>query len=172
MAQAGLLGYVWSMSLKTIIAQLRRHDLFTALDQTRLEVIAFTAERAVFEPGDVLFSAGEEGFDAYLILEGEASMSAMEGFDGERAEEHRVDAGDLIGALALLHEGPRRSTVRAVSRVEVLTISRYLFQRMMQEFPEMAGAVAGALARRLGQTTNEMTELALRLGSVRTHPTD
>jgi CRP-like cAMP-binding protein len=41
-----------------------------------------------------------------------------------------------------------------------MVISRYLFQRLLQEFPEMAEAVAGALMRRLGQTANEMTRLA------------
>jgi len=40
-------------------------------------------------------------------------------------------------------------------------VSRYLFQRMMEEFPAMAGAVAAALARRLDVTMGEMTKLAV-----------
>lgn len=166
MAQLTGLVYAGFMSLKTIIAQLRRHDLFTAIDQMRLEVIAFTAERAQFEQGELLFEMGEEGSDAYLILEGEALMVASPEDKG-----HRVDAGDLIGEMALLQgDGGslRRSSVRAVSRVEAMVISRYLFQRLMQEFPEMAEAVAGALMRRLGQTANEMTKLAHDLARHRT----
>ena len=158
MAHMPGLVYAVTMSLKTIIAQLRRHDLFTAIDQMRLEVIAFTAERAHFEPGELLFEMGEEGADAYLILAGEALMVA-----GPHDTGHRVDAGDLIGEMALLQGDTgsyRRSSVRAVSRVEAMVISRYLFQRLLQEFPEMAEAVAGALMRRLGQTANEMTRLA------------
>ncbi|MGV8997649.1 MAG: cyclic nucleotide-binding domain-containing protein [Parvibaculaceae bacterium] len=141
------------MSLKSIIGLLRRHDLFAGLAEARLEVIAFTAERQTFEAGELLYEAGEEGHEALLILEGEAEMA------GET-----IAAGDLIGEAALLSlaaEGPRRrASVRARTRVEALSVSRYLFQRLMQEFPEMAGTVAAALTRRLAQTTQEMTFLA------------
>lgn len=148
------MGYPCSMSLKSIIALLRRHDLFAGLADPRLEVIAFTAERVTFAAGELLFEAGEEGQDALLILSGSALMD----------ENVRVEAGDLIGEAALLATGPegavRRSSVRASGPVEALSVSRYLFQRLMQEFPEMAGTVAGALTRRLAQSVHEMQFLA------------
>ncbi|MFZ3035539.1 MAG: cyclic nucleotide-binding domain-containing protein [Parvibaculum sp.] len=145
------------MSLRTIITLLRRHDLFAQVDAARLEVIAFTAERETFEPGDILFEEGEEAFDAYLFLKGQAVM-----FSGDEATatKHKVDVGDLVGEKILLGEGHYRSTIRATAHVEVLCVSRYLFQRMLEEFPEMAGAVAAALARRLDVTMGEMTKLA------------
>ena len=148
------------MSLRTIITLLRRHDLFAQVDAARLEVIAFTAERETFEAGDILFEEGEEAFDAYLFLKGQAVM-----FSGDEAsaEKHRIDVGDLVGEKLLLGEGNYRSTIRATSHVEVLCVSRYLFQRMLREFPEMAGAVAAALARRLDVTMGEMTRLAAEL---------
>lgn len=158
MAERGRLGYNSAMSLRTIITLLRRHDLFVGVDTTRLEVIAFTAERETFEAGEMLFEEGEEAFDAYLFLKGQAVM-----FSGDEtsAVKHKIDAGDLIGERVLLNEGAYRSNVRATTRVEVLCVSRYLFQRMLQEFPEMATAVAAALARRLDVTMGEMTRLAL-----------
>jgi len=152
------------MSLRTIITLLRRHDLFAGVDSARLEVIAFTAERESFEPGEILFEEGEEGFDAYLILQGRAVM-----FSGAEAsaEKHLVEIGDLVGEMMLLGEGAYRSTLRAQSHVEVLCVSRYLFQRMLEEFPEMAGAVVAALARRLDVTMGEMTKLATGLSRPR-----
>lgn len=168
MAWRALLGYAGPMSLKAIITMLRRHDLFAGLASARLEVIAFTAERAVFEPGELIFEAGEEGLDAFLILEGEAQM-VLRHPDG-KMETARVDAGDLIGEAVLiapeLAGTLRRSDMRAVKRIEALVISRYLFQRLMQEFPEMAGAVAGALAQRLMGTQQEMNQLAERLQAI------
>ena len=166
MASRPQLGYARAMSLKTIITLLQRHDLFRELAPTRLEVLAFTAERASFEAGDTLFEAGEEAFDAYLIVEGQCVMHVDQGMEPRSGEARaiRVDKGDLIGEMALLHEGRRQSTVRASSAVEALSISRYLFQRLMEEFPEMAGAVARALSERLAATSDEMNDLARALG--------
>lgn len=157
MAERLTLGYAVRMSLRNTISLLRRHDLFARLEPARLEVIAFTAERSTFEPGEMMFEEGEEAYEALLVLEGQAVMSAGEGPD------EAVDVGDLLGEMVLLQEGFRRATVRAVSRVETLNISRYLFQRLMQEFPEMSGTVAQALAHRLSVTGSELTQLAAKL---------
>lgn len=154
------------MSLSTVIALLRRHDLFADLDQVRLEVLAFTAERPSFAAGATLFEAGEPADDAYLILEGQAVMLAHVGEErrGEgRGRALRLDKGDLIGETALFREGLRRSTVRAASEVQTLRIGRYLFRRLMEEFPEMAGAVARALAARLAAVGGEVAEVGRRL---------
>lgn len=166
MARGMQLRYDLPMSLKSIISLLQRHDLFTELAPARLEVLAFTGERLDVAAGDTLFEAGEEAFDAYLILEGQCVMQADPAVAGRAGEARalRVDKGDLIGETALFHQGVRRSTVRASSRVEALVISRYLFQRLMEEFPEMAGAVARALSARLATTSGEMADLAGRLG--------
>lgn len=161
MAQRARLGYAGGMSLRTTISLLRRHDLFARLEPARLEVIAFTAERSTFEPGEMMFEEGEEAYEALLVLEGQAVMSAGAGPDAA------VDVGDLLGEMVLLQEGFRRATVRAVSRVETLNISRYLFQRLMQEFPEMANTVAQALAHRLSVTGSEMTRLAAGLATTK-----
>ena len=154
------------MSLKTIISQLQAHDLFAGLDPVRLEVLAFTAERPGFEPGDTLFEAGDPAEDAYLIVEGQAVMLAHVGAEGPGSERRalRLDRGDLIGETALFREGLRRSTVRAATPMQTLRISRYLFQRLMEEFPEMAGAVARALAARLATIGGEVAGVGEALG--------
>lgn len=159
------------MSLSTVIALLRRHDLFAGLDQVRLEVLAFTAERPSFAAGTTLFEAGEPADDAYLILDGQAVMLAHVGEERRGADRAatrgralRLDRGDLIGETALFREGLRQSTVRAASQVDTLRISRYLFRRLLEEFPEMAGAVAEALAARLAAVGSEVAEVGRRLG--------
>lgn len=149
------------MSLEPAVALLQCVDLFAGLDPVRLEVVAFTCERREYAPGDTLFDVGEEADCAWLILEGEAAMLA-EGEGTPRAL--RLDTGDLIGETALFNPERRRTRVRAVTRLLTLRIGRDMFQRLLGEFPEMAGAVAARLANRLDDAGAELRVLQMRFG--------
>ena len=145
------------MSLEPAVALLQRVDLFSGLDPVRLEVVAFTCERREYEAGATLFEAGDEADCAWLILEGEAAMLADQGEGAPRAL--RLDTGDLIGETALFGRERRRTRVRAVTKLETLRIGRDMFQRLLGEFPEMAGAVATRVANRLDDVGAELREL-------------
>ncbi|WP_421864282.1 cyclic nucleotide-binding domain-containing protein [Parvibaculum sp.] len=75
----------------------------------------------------------------------------------------RLDTGDLIGETALFNRERRRTRVRAVTKLETLRIGRDMFQRLLGEFPEMAGAVAARVANRLENAGAELRALELRL---------
>lgn len=78
---------------------------------------------------------------------------------------YRLDRGELIGETALFDPGQRRSTVRAVTGLQVLRIGRDMFQRLLGEFPEMAGPVAARLAHRLEAIGSDLARLRERLGA-------
>jgi len=145
------------MSLEPAIAMLKRIELFSGLDPVRLEVVAFTCERREYAPGATLFEAGDEADCAYLILDGEAAMLARD--ESGTAQALRLDRGDLIGETALFEPRQRLTTVRAVSPLHTLRIGRDMFQRLIGEFPEMAGAVASRLAGRLAVLGQELSAL-------------
>ena len=141
---------------------LQKLDLFAGLDPVRLEVVAFTCERREYAPGATLFHEGDEADCAYLILEGEAAMFARDGAGAP--EVHRLDRGELIGETALFEPERRRTTLRAVTSLHVLRIGRDMFQRLLAEFPEMAGSVAGRVADRLEAIGDDLARLRQRLG--------
>jgi len=149
------------MSLEPAIVMLKRLELFSGLDPVRLEVVAFTCERREYAPGATLFEAGDEADCAFLILDGEAAMLAHDEDGAPRAL--RLDAGDLIGETALFEPQRRLTSVRAVSSLHTLRIGRDMFQRLIGEFPEMAGAVASRLAGRLSDLGAELSVLGSRL---------
>jgi len=149
------------MSLEPTIALLKRLELFSGLDPVRLEVVAFTCERREYAPGATLFEAGDEADCAYLILDGEAAMLARD--ESGAAQALRLDTGDLIGETALFEPQRRLTTVRAVSSLHTLRIGRDMFQRLIGEFPEMAGAVASRLAGRLAAIGRELSTLVNQL---------
>ncbi|MDO8837599.1 MAG: Crp/Fnr family transcriptional regulator [Parvibaculum sp.] len=149
------------MSLEPAIALLKRLELFSGLDPVRLEVLTFTCERREYAPGATLFEAGDEADCAFLILDGEAAMLARN--ESGAAQALRLESGDLIGETALFEPRRRLTTVRAVSSLLVLRIGRDMFQRLIGEFPEMAGAVASRLAERLSTLGDELSALGGRL---------
>ncbi|MBO6677427.1 Crp/Fnr family transcriptional regulator [Parvibaculum sp.] len=149
------------MSLEPAVAILQQLDLFAGLDPVRLEVVAFTCERREYAPGATLFTEGDEADCAYLILGGEAVMLARD--DAGSPNALRLDTGDLIGETALFEPGKRRTTVRAVTSLYTLRIGRDMFQRLLGEFPEMAGSVAARLADRLNAVGAELEDLRSRL---------
>jgi CRP/FNR family cyclic AMP-dependent transcriptional regulator len=153
------------MSLEPAVALLQRLELFSGLDPVRLEVVAFTCERRDYAAGATLFQRGEDADSALLILEGEAAMLTHDGEGSPSA--HRLDRGDLIGETALFEPGLRLTTVRAVTSLTVLRIGRDMFQRLLAEFPEMAGAVAARLAGRLTVVGGELEVLRARLAAGR-----
>lgn len=154
------LRYSRLMSLEPAVALLQRLDLFAGLDPVRLEVVAFTCERREFAAGATLFSAGEEADCAHLIIEGEAVMLVDDTVEGRDAL--RLDRGDLIGETALFGPERRRTTVRAVTSLCTLRIGRDMFQRLLGEFPEMAGSVAGRVADRLDAVSEDLRKLTAR----------
>ena len=151
------------MSLEPAVAMLQQLDLFAGLDPVRLEVVAFTCERQEYAPGATLFEAGDEADCAYLILGGEAVMLVHDDSGGPKAL--RLDTGDLIGETALFEPEERRTTVRAVTSLHTLRIGRDMFQRLLGEFPEMAGSVASRLAERLEAVGDELEVLRRRLAA-------
>lgn len=150
------------MSLEPATALLQQIDLFAGLDPVRLEVVAFTCERREYAPGATIFHQGEEADCAWLILEGEAAMLSHDGTGAP--EVHRLDRGELIGETALFEPERRRTTLRAVTSLHALRIGRDMFQRLMAEFPEMAGSVAGRVADRLEAVGDDLARLRQRLG--------
>ncbi|GAK43681.1 cyclic nucleotide-binding protein [Tepidicaulis marinus] len=135
------------MTVERDIEVLRRTALFARVDPVRLEVLAFTAAHRRFETGALVIERGQLLEGAFVVLEGSAVML---GEDGEgRPMASRLDRGDIIGETALLKPVPAKANVRAGEALELMEISRALFARLAEEFPELALGVAAAAADRL-----------------------
>jgi CRP-like cAMP-binding protein len=144
------------MLLKDEVDLLRKVPLFAHLDPAKLKLLAFTSTRASFKPGQELFHQGDEGDAAYLILSGEAEVIA----DTPSGEVPVATIGQnaVVGEIAILCEVPRTARVRAVSRLETLTIEKEHFLRLIREFPDMGVEIMRELGQRLTRTTAELSQ--------------
>ena len=144
------------MSLKEEVDLLRNIPLFAKVDPSKLKLLAFASERLTFPAGQELFRQGESGDAAYIIVDGEAEV--LVDAPGGPVAVAQVSKNDLVGEIAVLCDVPRTATIKAVSQVVTLQISRDLFYQMVGEYPQFAIEVMRELASRLERTTAQLRE--------------
>lgn len=122
-------------------------ELFGELDEGTLDAISGALELTRVAGGTHLFSQGEAGDAAYLVLSGRLRVERPKGGHFEVVRE--VGRGELVGELSLLTGAPRSASVRAVRDSEVGRMARDRFDRLLVGHPVMAIRITRMLARLL-----------------------
>src|SRR5690606_10211907 len=104
-----------------------------------------------------LFEQDDVADAAHILIEGEAEVT-IRGPDGP-VRLAILGTNDFVGEMAILGDMPRTATVRAVTDLVTLMISRDLFFRLLNEFPQMSIAIMRALALRLEKTNRQAAGL-------------
>jgi CRP-like cAMP-binding protein len=135
------------MSIKEEVDLLRRIPLFANVEPSKLKLLAFTSERIAFEAGHILFNQGDTGDAAYIVIEGEAEV-LVNGPVGP-IQVAVLGRTAIVGEIAILCDVQRPAPIRARERLVCLRISKELFLRLINEFPQIAVAVVRELAHRI-----------------------
>jgi NADH dehydrogenase len=117
----------------------------TKFETARTEAVAV----AHFRPGDVIIRQGERGDCFYVLQKGRVEVVRSEGAADAAAEKKlgEMGPGESFGEAALVNDAPRNATVRALTAVDVLTVSRNDFKRLMASYGAMREQVQRDLAR-------------------------
>lgn len=114
-------------------------------------------ELKTFQAGEDIVTVGDPPEDGmYIILEGDAQV-----LTGDGALINELTTGDVVGELALIKDGVRKATVRAVTEAACANISRTLFL----DIAEANRKVYGALLELLYTKTTMMVTERERLKS-------
>ncbi|MBZ0216576.1 MAG: Crp/Fnr family transcriptional regulator [Fimbriimonadaceae bacterium] len=145
------------LCLKDEVELLRQIPLFANIDPARLKLLAFTSQRMSFKKDQELFSQGDMGDAAYVILKGTADVLISN--QDDQALVATIEKNEFVGEIAILCDVPRTATVRASGELETLKIMKDQFLDLLSEFPEMSVAVMRELANRLSDTTAELSKV-------------
>jgi CRP-like cAMP-binding protein len=147
------------MTIEDDIAFLERIPIFRRLGSGALRIVAIGAESYGVEAGQVLFTVGETADGGYIVQRGSFSLST------ERGNESEVVAGPgtLLGESALLAETRRPATARALEDSIVLRISRSMFLRMLEGYPDAAQRLRDLLASRADQWARDIENVRAAL---------
>jgi CRP-like cAMP-binding protein len=132
------------MALNDDIRLLSQVPLFRELDADQLRLIAFGAERRSVAAGQELFRERSPAESAFIVGKGRFELYATNR-DGAARLEQAVGPGTLLSELALVTMVERKFTAVAVEDSEALKISRSLFQRLLEEYPQVGHIVEGRI---------------------------
>ncbi|HKM88292.1 MAG TPA: cyclic nucleotide-binding domain-containing protein [Xanthobacteraceae bacterium] len=147
------------MTIEDDIAYLERIPLLRRLGGGALRILAIGVESYDLQPGQVLFAVGDSADGAYIIQRGSLSLKP------ERTGEPEVIAGPgtLLGESALLAETRRPATAAAREASTVMRISRSMFLRMLEGYPDAAQRLRELIASRADQWTREIENVRATL---------
>jgi len=147
------------MTIENDIAFLERIPILRRLGAAALRILAIGAESHDVPAGQVLFTIGEAADGAYIVQRGSFLLVT-----GRKADPEVVaGTGTLLGEAALLTETRRPATARAREDSTVLRISRTLFLRILDGYPDAAVRLRELIASRADQWARELENVRVAL---------
>lgn len=129
--------------------------IFQDADPLFLARIAAKAEIVEFKKGDVFFAEGDEGDHLYVILKGSVKISRRNAAGNDVAQTY-LSAGNYVGEMALVDDGPRNATVTAVVPCITRRISKAQFLDLLEESSQTREDVLRLVAeRKIDNLTNQ-----------------
>lgn len=129
-----------------LITLLERAPLFAAFTPAELQAVAGKLRVEHFAPGEDIVTQGEVGSRFYVLWHGRVAVVHRD-LIGFEHQENELVSGDSFGEAALLNHEPRHSTIRALTPVTVVSLSKRSFDRLLRPGFEGQGKVAQAVQR-------------------------
>ena len=117
--------------------------LFSACTKKELSKIASLADQVSVDNGTEVTTEGARGWEFFVIADGAAGVYV----GGRKIDELR--RGDFFGEMALLDQGPRSATVKALGPMSLYVIGAKEFRRLLDEVPFVSRRILQGMAKRL-----------------------
>jgi CRP-like cAMP-binding protein len=145
------------VTIEDDITILARVPTFAQLGFSALQIVAIGSESKHLAEGETLFRAGETTDAGYVIQEGSLKLTP----DGPGWSDPSVTFGPgaLIGELALITETVCSATAIAAEPTTVMRISRSLFRKVLEGFPDAARLMRDRFAASARPVSDELSRL-------------
>lgn len=149
------------MSVRADAATFASIPIFSECEPVHLQLLAFSSERKMFQPGENVVTEGINGNAACLILNGEVELLSGGQPIGS------AGPGAFLGEIAMVADRPYAITARALGIVTVTRIDRELFFRVAKEYPAFGKSVFKAIALKLDGSLEDLEGARVALGRAR-----
>jgi CRP-like cAMP-binding protein len=138
------------------LAILRGVPAFSRIPLPRLKLYAYLSKRACYQAGEFLFRQGDSDDHGYIVISGRAQL--IRELKDHSVLLHEFIEGDFLGGLALFSDISRLFSVKAVTKLECLTLDRETFQKLLIQFPEVAIKVLDVMVKRVVQMEEKLLQ--------------
>lgn len=132
-------------SKKQHLESLSNVALFSACSKKELEKVARAGDEIVMTAGTMIIDQGQTGREAFVIVEGDVVVKR------NNRKVATLGAGDVVGEMSLLDNGPRTATVVCETECTLLVIDQRRFLRVVEEIPAITHKLLTSLAGRVRQ---------------------
>lgn len=137
-------------------------SILETLTNEEKEKILKISDKKAYRKGEIFVREDTPGDEFYILESGKVIIT--KGIEGKEDKTLAIlEGGDFFGEMSLLDGGPHSASVRALENVEVLTIKRELFEKMLKTDYQTASrflfAVIKVMSERLRFTNEELVAL-------------
>lgn len=109
--------------------------LFARLDPAQQQALLATMTRRTVAAQQPVFWIGDPGDTLFVVDEGKVGITAPDD-RGDHLVLDTLGPGGVFGEISLLDGGPRTATVRAITDVSLLALSREAFHAFLKRYPD------------------------------------
>jgi CRP-like cAMP-binding protein len=135
----------------SITEKLKSISFFSDMSDYDLQQIAEITEEKTYAKGEAIIEERTSAERFFIIYHGKIEIT-KQFEDGEQFVLAVHSDGDFFGEMALLDEGPRSASARAVEATSVLEITRPNFETLLYKAPVVAYHIIRELSSRLRET--------------------
>jgi CRP-like cAMP-binding protein len=130
-----------------VLNVLRQAALFEGLSAEQLRSVAGLCRGRSFRSGEIITTQGERGDELFVVSQGFVEVTLTDSDGGEPRTVVQLGPGQIVGEMALVDQGPRSATVRALSDGALLqALPREAFLHLCQTEPQLGYLVMRNMA--------------------------
>ncbi|WKZ37528.1 MAG: cyclic nucleotide-binding domain-containing protein [Anaerolineales bacterium] len=137
---------------KDILEHLKKTSIFSGLTDDVLADVAQKASTRMLARGDILMKKGDVGDSLFLIQHGWVKI-VTEDSKGDELIINKCGPGETIGEMALLDRSTRSATVIALEDAQVLELKQDVFERILNQRPDVSLSIIRSYSDRLRFST-------------------
>lgn len=131
--------------------------LFSTLKKEDREVVSKCFRLKSFKERDVVIREGDEGDSLFLVKSGKVEIFTSEG--EKNVPLATLEEGDFFGEVSLITGKPRTATVKAMTQLELMELSRNDLMRCIEKHPKVEEILKRYLKVRMENTISKIMAL-------------